>query len=243
MKKKFLFSANRENILKMKVKLVFVALMLSLSFSYASNYSQGKMSVKLTNVKLLKVLDYIEDNSSYRFMYTKKEIALDSKMSISIENAGIKSVLDVVFKNTNISYSLLGNQIILNKIQKTTLRGTVYDAYDQPMFGVNVIINNSTGTTTDFDGNYEVIVKAGDIIEFSYLGYKSKKITYSGQETLNVILEEGISMYRTMFFAILMCGIGFTVIDLVTLFSEGSLQENIDPVSGEKGSKISICDC
>ncbi|MGC6431678.1 MAG: SusC/RagA family TonB-linked outer membrane protein [Jejuia sp.] len=60
-----------------------------------------------------------------------------------------------------------------------------------PLPGVNVVIKGtSTGTTTDFDGNYQLSVNNGDVIVFSYVGYASQEITYSGQSTLDIQLAE-----------------------------------------------------
>jgi len=72
------------------------------------------------------------------------------------------------------------------------LSGTVVSGTDNsPIPGVNVIIaNTSSGTTTDFDGNYSLNVKNGDILEFSYIGFVKQSITISGQATLNVVLVE-----------------------------------------------------
>ncbi|MEP0262619.1 TonB-dependent receptor [Dokdonia sp.] len=55
--------------------------------------------------------------------------------------------------------------------------------------GVNVIIESTqTGTTTDFEGNYQITVSTGDILQFSYVGFATQTITITGQPTLNVVL-------------------------------------------------------
>lgn len=60
-----------------------------------------------------------------------------------------------------------------------------------PLPGVNVIIKGTTsGTATDFDGNYQLNVNNGDVIVFSYVGYITQEITYTGQSTLNVSMAE-----------------------------------------------------
>lgn len=55
--------------------------------------------------------------------------------------------------------------------------------------GVNVIIESTqTGTTTDFEGNYQITVSTGDVLQFSYVGFATQTITITGQSTLNVVL-------------------------------------------------------
>lgn len=75
---------------------------------------------------------------------------------------------------------------------QTSLTGTVTEESTSiPLPGVNVVIKGTTtGTATDFDGNYQIEVNNGDIIVFSYVGYQPKEITYNGQTTLNVQLSE-----------------------------------------------------
>ncbi|WP_341215101.1 SusC/RagA family TonB-linked outer membrane protein [uncultured Wocania sp.] len=72
------------------------------------------------------------------------------------------------------------------------LTGTVTEQSTSiPLPGVNVVIKNTTtGTATDFDGNYQIEVNNGDVIVFSYVGYQTIEISYTGQTSLNVQLNE-----------------------------------------------------
>ena len=72
---------------------------------------------------------------------------------------------------------------------QTTVTGVVSDE-GGPLPGVNIQIDGTTrGTSTDFDGVYSIEVSDGEILVFSYVGYKTQKITYSGQDTINVSLQ------------------------------------------------------
>ncbi|MCM4170123.1 TonB-dependent receptor [Arenibacter sp. TNZ] len=74
------------------------------------------------------------------------------------------------------------------------LSGTVTDAANVPVPGVNVIIaNTTTGTATDFDGNYQIEVKNGDVLQFSSLGFVSQSISITNQKQLNIIMQEDAS--------------------------------------------------
>lgn len=69
--------------------------------------------------------------------------------------------------------------------------GTVTDEQNVPIPGVNVLIKNtSTGAATDFDGRYQIKASNGDVIVFSYLGYQTFEVTYSGQSPMDVQLSE-----------------------------------------------------
>lgn len=77
-------------------------------------------------------------------------------------------------------------------LAQNTLSGTVVDKNSkQPVPGVNVTVQGSSnGTQTDFDGKFKLPVKKGDVVVFSYLGYKDVTVAYDSQTNLNVSLEE-----------------------------------------------------
>ncbi|MFB9057382.1 SusC/RagA family TonB-linked outer membrane protein [Mariniflexile ostreae] len=72
--------------------------------------------------------------------------------------------------------------------------GMVTDSQNMPIPGVNVLVKGtSIGAATDFDGNYQIATKQGDVLVFSYLGYQTMEITYKGQLPFNVKLKEDAS--------------------------------------------------
>ncbi|NLP56831.1 TonB-dependent receptor [Lutibacter sp. B1] len=76
-----------------------------------------------------------------------------------------------------------------------TIQGTVTDATSgSTLPGVDIIIKGTTrGTSTDFDGNYTLEnVKKGDVLVFSYIGFKTQEITVSSSTTINVVLQESL---------------------------------------------------
>lgn len=61
--------------------------------------------------------------------------------------------------------------------QSLTVTGTVTDENDQPLIGANVSIEKSRkGTVTNEHGKYSIEALQGDIIRFSYIGYKTQKV-------------------------------------------------------------------
>ena len=60
-----------------------------------------------------------------------------------------------------------------------------------PLVGVSILIKGtSQGTSSDFDGNYELKnIKNGDLLVFSYIGYKTQEISIDNQSSLNISLE------------------------------------------------------
>ena len=72
-----------------------------------------------------------------------------------------------------------------------TITGIVSDDLG-PMYGANIVIKESTiGTSTDFDGKYSIKVNEGDILTFSYLGFKNVEIIADSNKTIiNVKMQE-----------------------------------------------------
>jgi len=81
-------------------------------------------------------------------------------------------------------------------LAQSKISGTVSEqASGLPLPGVNVIIKNtSTGTTTDFDGNFQMTVSSGDILVFSYVGFISQELLFSGQTRLDIQLYDDNSV-------------------------------------------------
>ena len=76
------------------------------------------------------------------------------------------------------------------------LKGTVVSAVESaPLPGVNVIVSNtSSGVSTDFDGNYQIQVKKGDVLLFSYVGFVSQSVIIDNQQSLSISLVEDTAL-------------------------------------------------
>ena len=76
--------------------------------------------------------------------------------------------------------------------QNQTISGTIRDAADNsPLPGVSVRIKGSRiGTTTSASGNFAITAKRGQILVFSFLGYKNVELTVGDNTTVNLSLVE-----------------------------------------------------
>ena len=78
---------------------------------------------------------------------------------------------------------------------QTPVNGTVTDQDGLPLAGVNIVEKGtSNGTTTDFDGKYQLSVFANATLVFSYIGYNTVAVEVSGRETINISLSEGMML-------------------------------------------------
>ena len=77
--------------------------------------------------------------------------------------------------------------------QTITVTGVVTDANNVPMPGVNIQVKGTTkGATTNFDGDYTINASSGDVLIFSYVGFKKIERTVSAT-VMNIKLEEDAS--------------------------------------------------
>lgn len=78
--------------------------------------------------------------------------------------------------------------------QEKTISGIVSDA-SGPLPGVSVVIKGtSKGTQTNFDGQYQISVKVGDVLTFSFVGMKTVTATVASNNLINVSMEEDSSL-------------------------------------------------
>ncbi|MDO5608957.1 MAG: TonB-dependent receptor [Capnocytophaga sp.] len=73
--------------------------------------------------------------------------------------------------------------------QEKTISGTVTDSNGEPLSGVSVVIKGTTqGTSTDFDGNFNLRVNPSDVLVFSYIGFITQEKPVGGGNYLTVNL-------------------------------------------------------
>lgn len=75
------------------------------------------------------------------------------------------------------------------------ITGIVLDASSQPLIGATVVVKGTpNGSTTDFDGKFEIAVTPNAVLEVSYIGYKSKDVDVKNSTALKIVLEEDVNM-------------------------------------------------
>jgi len=98
-------------------------------------------------------------------------------------------------KNMNLkSFFLAATLLCFGLAKAQTVSGTVSDETG-PLPGANVLVKGTTtGTQTDFDGNYTLLDVGSDAtLVFSYIGYKTAEVAVNGQTTIDLTLEEDAS--------------------------------------------------
>lgn len=177
-------------------------LMVCVFCSYAGNaHSQNaKVSIHMNNVKLDKILNEIENQTDYLFIYNN-QVDINKITSVKVKNEAVAQVLDRILSGTGINYELEGStHIILTteaikdlhaQQQAKTVTGTVTDVSGEPIIGANIRIKGTTtGTITDIDGNFSIEAEPQSVIEVSYIGYLTQETVINNQKSIRFLLKE-----------------------------------------------------
>lgn len=163
------------------------------------SYSQKtRLSLSFSETELVTVLDKIETESEFFFLYNEKLLDTNRKVSISATNQLIGSVLDKLFTGTDVKYTIIDRKIILapdylneeSEMMPRIITGTVTDKNGVPLPGVNVFVTGTTiGTSTDMSGKYSLDVPAdARSLTFSYVGMEPQTLLIGTSTQINVIM-------------------------------------------------------
>ncbi len=200
MKKNSIFLLCKQRRIKklwLMFRLLSFFLMLSIFHVSGAAFSQGtKISISQKNVTIGQVLEKIESESDFKFLYRNEVIDVNRVVNLDVKNADILTVLNTIFPENEVSFRFFENNLIaigeLNSAQQNVVKGNVVSSSNEPLPGVTVLIKGTTsGTVTDIDGNYTLPNVPDDaVIQFSFVGMETQEIDVDGQSTINVTLAE-----------------------------------------------------
>lgn len=194
---------------------MFLSLTSVLSLQALAAYSQ-KLTLTMENIRLEQVLEKIEEQSQYYFVYNHQLVDVTRIVSLNAKEENIGNVLDQLFKNTEITYSIVDRQIVLYKkgsnppengqntgyktdnqtlensqTSKNIIQGKILDEHDQPMPGVNVLFKGTLfGTVTNAEGNFSLNrPSGGKILVVSMIGYKTQEVEIGEKTELIIKLQ------------------------------------------------------
>lgn len=147
------------------------------------------------------VLNYIEKNSNYVFVYNAEvQKMMSNKVSVNLDGRPALQILDEMCASTALTYKAQGNQISLtqtknaqsgqpNKAQKRRIKGNVSDAKGEPIVGATISEKGGTGgTITDINGDFTLDLAPDNAITISYVGFKPQ--TLRPTDGIHVTLDE-----------------------------------------------------
>lgn len=189
-------------LFKILIAMKFILLFLFITVqSFGTVYSQStKLSVDLQNVTTVQILEAIESQTEFKFLYNDDLLDADKYHSIKYKNKTVEEILDEILAGTGNSYSIMANRLIVitpsdSPVQQAgTITGVVSSKSGELLPGVSVVEKGTTnGTVTDLDGQYNLRVGSSDaVLVFSFIGYKTQEVQLSGSNTISVQLAEDV---------------------------------------------------
>lgn len=173
-----------------------------------STYSQKKISLKLTNITVERLLDEIESKTDFRFVYSTEDVDMNRRVDVDARRQKVGTILKAVFAGTKTAFSIDDGQIFLLKDNETKpplnkispqdpirITGKVTDSEGVPLPGATVLEKGtSNGVATDFDGNYEIHVSGQQaVLVFTNIGFQDKEAIVGNQTSINIELDTAVS--------------------------------------------------
>ena len=190
----------------MRLSIILLLIAVNCMWGNESYSQKTELSLELQNTEVRTVLDKIENESEFYFLYSNKLIDVDRKVDIAVKKQKINNILNQLFANTDVTYMVIDRQIVLSRKdylaeslksfqQQIEVTGTVTDAQTgDPLPGVNIVVQGTTqGTTTDMDGNYSIEAPPDATLVFSFVGYQEQTVELSGRQEINVAMEQAIT--------------------------------------------------
>ena len=87
-------------------------------------------------------------------------------------------------------YATVGGQEVSQAVM--IIRGNVKDVNGEPLIGVSISVKGRSGqgTVTDIDGNFTLQCEKGNVLSFSYIGYKTTEVKVGNKSDLMITLQE-----------------------------------------------------
>ena len=163
--------------------------------------SKAQVTLKTPNTTLEVVIKKIQKQMNLRFFYDDS-LAKVMVNNIDVKDEKVQNVLNQLLKGKGISFKVEDNVVYLRKENapvakekatdsKRKITGKVLDEAQQPMIGVTVTVKGSTTrAVTDIDGNYQLQTsETAPVLQFSYLGYKTKEVKASGKDAITTTMD------------------------------------------------------
>ena len=188
----------------MRLSVFFLVLFVAQTYATAIYSQQTRLTIKMQGAKVIDVLNKIEDESEFFFLFNQKLLNVERQVNVDVENENIGKILDQVFENTNVSYLVKDRQIILTTAsigmefdqgqQPKSVSGKVTDTAGSPLPGVTVMVKGTTnGVITDASGSFSFSnIPFDATLQFSFIGMKMQEILVGRKSDINVKMVEDV---------------------------------------------------
>ncbi|WP_346088535.1 TonB-dependent receptor [Sphingobacterium ginsenosidimutans] len=189
------------------MKVCILILVISMVHVHAASFGQ-QVTLDIKNGHLVDVLDEIQKQTGYEFLYNNKLIDKQKRVTIKAKNRNFKEVLQEFLTERNLAYELNLNTVLIvakpassnlpqsvARVQKKKIAGVVSDAKGNALESVTVAVKGtSVATKTDAQGRYTLEIEdQHKTLVFSLVGYQPIEQPIGNSTQVNVTLEAAVS--------------------------------------------------
>ncbi len=192
--KRYFFKELTKALLIMKLTILLI--LFGVFQTSAGVNAQPNISLNIRNARIENVIQKIEKQGAYRFLYNNDLHALKGKIDIDIKEYTISQTMDVLLKNTGLRYKLLPNNLVviqsaqLQEQQDIIVNGKVLGQDGSPLAGATIHIKNSQyGATSGSDGSFTLTIPENAVLVVSYVGYQVQEIDVNGRTSIIITLQ------------------------------------------------------
>ena len=196
------------NRLFMKLAFGFVVAAVLVAFPVSAqevSRLDRKVSVSVENMPFEDFLRHVEQLSGCSFFYSGNLTTGMPDISMKADDVTVAQILEEILQDSGCTYEVVGEKFAIKKRSGQTagamisapetvsgkhlVTGHVKDETGQPLSGAGVFVLGTTnGVLTDADGNFQIQVNSDDVVQFSFLGYKTESVTVGQKTVMNMQL-------------------------------------------------------
>lgn len=178
---------------------LFIILICAFQSIAGISYAQTtRLSLDMKNSTIKEVLQKIEQQSEFYFLYNSELIDVQRKVDMSVNNEKIDDILSKLFIGDKVNILVRERHIILTPQgenvtqQDKKVTGKVTDKAGISLPGVSVVVKGTaTGINTDSDGKFTLAIPAeAKTLVFTFVGMKTQEIAIGTKSEYNVVLSE-----------------------------------------------------
>lgn len=180
---------------KARLFILFFCLIAMQTTAFAQN--NVKITLNKSNISVIEALQEIEKQSKMSIAYNESKLKNKKNIQLKLIGASVENALTQVLVGTGFTYQIKDGYVMIIPVPRpaeTTQRrvtGTVVDENNEPLIGVNVIVEGTTtGTATDMDGKFSLTIDRDARLTFSYIGYVTQVVNTAGKNVLQVVMKE-----------------------------------------------------
>lgn len=190
------------NKLLSKLLTFFLVLVCFYFPSWANANSLQKIDLNAQNKSLKTIIESLEKQSNYYFIYDNDLLNSNKNLSVNFDNLTFEETVKLLSSKINVNYKIVDKTVTLyskgNNVsqQEVTITGFVKlknkdNNIPFAVNGVSVLIKGTNkGTTTDFKGQFLLKINGPVTLVISYLGYEKKEINVNGATKIDLVLQE-----------------------------------------------------